>query len=59
MAEQERTPLVGIIMGSKSDLPVMEGCTAELEKLGVSRAPTATRRKCTSGLRPRQTVACA
>ncbi|WP_144743652.1 5-(carboxyamino)imidazole ribonucleotide mutase [Enorma burkinafasonensis] len=35
MAEQERTPLVGIIMGSKSDLPVMEGCTAELEKLGV------------------------
>ena len=35
MAEQERTPLVGIIMGSKSDLPVMEGCTSELEKLGV------------------------
>ena len=35
MAEQERTPLVGIIMGSKSDFPVMEGCTAELEKLGV------------------------
>lgn len=35
MAEQERTPLVGIIMGSKSDLPVMESCTAELEKLGV------------------------
>ena len=35
MAEQERTPLVGIIMGSKSDLSVMEGCTAELEKLGV------------------------
>lgn len=29
------TPLVGIIMGSKSDLPVMEACTAELEKLGV------------------------
>ena len=29
------TPLVGIIMGSKSDLPVMEGCTAELERLGV------------------------
>ena len=22
-------------MGSKSDLPVMEGCTAELERLGV------------------------
>lgn len=30
-----QTPLVGIIMGSKSDLPVMEGCTAELERLGV------------------------
>lgn len=32
MAEQ---PLVGIIMGSKSDLPVMEACTAQLEELGV------------------------
>jgi 5-(carboxyamino)imidazole ribonucleotide mutase len=32
MAEQ---PVVGIIMGSKSDLPVMEGCTAELERMGV------------------------
>mgnify|MGYP000367427955 CR=1 FL=1 len=31
----EKAPLVGIIMGSKSDLPVMEGCTAELERLGV------------------------
>ena len=31
----EKTPLVGIIMGSKSDLPVMEGATAELEALGV------------------------
>lgn len=28
-------PLVGIIMGSKSDLPTMEGCTAELDELGV------------------------
>lgn len=32
MAEQ---PLVGVIMGSKSDLPTMEGCTSELERLGV------------------------
>ena len=32
MAEQ---PVVGIIMGSKSDLPVMEGCRAELECMGV------------------------
>ena len=31
----EKAPLVGIIMGSKSDLPVTEGCTAELERLGV------------------------
>lgn len=30
-----QTPLVGIIMGSKSDLSVMEGCAAELERLGV------------------------
>ena len=35
MAEQEATPLVGIIMGSKSDLPTMEACTLELEALGV------------------------
>ena len=31
----EATPVVGIIMGSKSDMPVMEACTAELEELGV------------------------
>lgn len=30
-----QTPLVGIIMGSRSDLSVMEGCAAELERLGV------------------------
>lgn len=35
MADQEKAPLVGIIMGSKSDLPIMEGCTKELEELGV------------------------
>ncbi len=35
MADQEKVPLVGIIMGSKSDLPTMEGCTKELEELGV------------------------
>ncbi|MBQ6524939.1 MAG: 5-(carboxyamino)imidazole ribonucleotide mutase [Atopobiaceae bacterium] len=28
-------PLVGIIMGSKSDLPVMEACTAQLEEFGI------------------------
>ncbi len=35
MADQENAPLVGIIMGSKSDLPTMDGCTKELEELGV------------------------
>lgn len=28
-------PLVGIIMGSKSDLPTMEACTAQLDEFGV------------------------
>ena len=28
-------PLVGIIMGSKSDIPVMEPCTKQLDELGV------------------------
>jgi len=28
-------PLVGIIMGSKSDLPVMEECAKQLDELGV------------------------
>lgn len=33
--DTEKAPLVGIIMGSKSDMSVMEGCTAELDALGV------------------------
>lgn len=62
MADTEKTPLVGIIMGSKSDLPTMEKCTEELETLGVPyelviasahRTPT----RCTSGPRPRPTAA--
>jgi 5-(carboxyamino)imidazole ribonucleotide mutase len=28
-------PLVGIIMGSKSDMPAMEACAAQLDELGV------------------------
>ena len=32
---QSEKPLVGIIMGSKSDMAVMEGCTQQLEELGV------------------------
>ena len=29
------TPLVGILVGSKSDMPVLERCTARLEELGI------------------------
>lgn len=29
-------PLVGIIMGSKSDMPTMEACMSQLDELGVS-----------------------
>lgn len=32
----ENTPLVGIIMGSTSDLEVMNDCAAQLEEFGVS-----------------------
>lgn len=31
----EKTPLVGIILGSKSDLPAMEACEQQLEAFGV------------------------
>lgn len=33
MADEK--PLVGVILGSKSDLPAMEGCTEKLDELGV------------------------
>lgn len=29
------TPLVGILVGSKSDMPVLERCTTRLEDLGI------------------------
>ena len=29
------TPQVGILVGSKSDMPVLERCTARLEELGI------------------------
>ena len=29
------TPLVGIIMGSESDMPTMEACMKQLDELGV------------------------
>ena len=35
MSNTAEKPLVGIIMGSKSDMPVMEACTAQLDELGV------------------------
>ena len=31
----ESTPLVGIVMGSKSDLDIMQECAAQLEEFGV------------------------
>ena len=31
----ESTPVVGIIMGSKSDMPAMEPCMAQLEEFGI------------------------
>ena len=31
----EETPVVGIIMGSESDMPAMEPCMAQLDALGV------------------------
>jgi 5-(carboxyamino)imidazole ribonucleotide mutase len=33
---KEQMPLIGIILGSKSDMPTMEACTGELDELGVS-----------------------
>ena len=30
------TPLVGIIMGSESDMPTMEACMKQLDELGIS-----------------------
>jgi len=35
VATEACSPLVGIIMGSKSDLPAMEPCTAQLDELAV------------------------
>ena len=29
------TPLVGILVGSKSDMPILEKCTVRLEELGI------------------------
>ena len=31
----DQQPLVGIIMGSQSDMPTLEACTKELDELGV------------------------
>ena len=31
----DKTPLVGIIMGSESDMPTMEACTKQLDEMGI------------------------
>ena len=31
----EKTPVVGIILGSESDMPTMEGCMKQLEEFGI------------------------
>lgn len=35
MSDQTAAPVVGIIMGSASDMPVMKACTAQLEEFGI------------------------
>lgn len=35
MSKQNQTPAVGVIMGSTSDMPVMEACTKQLEEFGI------------------------
>ncbi len=35
MSENKNTPSVGVIMGSQSDLPVMEGALVALKKFGI------------------------
>lgn len=35
MTTQSQTPVVGVIMGSMSDMPVMEACTTQLDEFGV------------------------
>lgn len=36
MSNETAAPQVGIIMGSESDMPVMEACMKQLEEMGVS-----------------------
>ena len=33
--QENKTPLVGIIMGSNSDMPVMEACMNQLDEFGI------------------------
>lgn len=35
MSKEQATPLVGIIMGSKSDMPVMQACIDQLEEFDI------------------------
>ncbi|MEG0323238.1 MAG: AIR carboxylase family protein, partial [Raoultibacter sp.] len=36
MSSDQTAPLVGIIMGSESDMPAMEPCMKQLEEFGIS-----------------------
>ena len=36
MASENTTPIVGIIMGSESDMPAMEPCMKQLDEFGVA-----------------------
>ena len=38
MSAENKAPLVGIIMGSESDMPAMEPCMKQLEEFGVPNA---------------------
>ena len=53
----EATPVVGIIMGSESDMPAMEPCMAQLDAMGVPyevKVASAHRKRVGgSGSRPR------
>ena len=40
MVEKKNTPLVGIVMGSDSDLPVMEKAAPMLKEFGVAHELT-------------------
>ena len=36
MSCKEKNPVIGIIMGSESDLPAMEPCMKQLDEFGIT-----------------------